>query len=139
MTKTLMTVGLTLALATTAGCAGSFNRMRTAVTTAPDWYKDSRTEIIGRGYPKIADVPTVAPLGADDGGLKLEREDLGAAELAFLSSPRAQPATVSTEDMIAWRDDALDEFAPVEEPVELLTLEEVEAMRALFRPYTPSG
>lgn len=56
----LVTTGLCLAFA----CQSSFERVRGALSAAPDWYTDKRDEIAGEGYPllicRAREVETIA-------------------------------------------------------------------------------
>lgn len=130
-----MLIRILLCSALLTGCSGSFR----ALQGAPDWYDERRVEIAGKGYPRVAEIPEVTAENRPGTELPVQRAALDAAELDFRTDPRAQLPTTTAADMEAFVDLALSEFAPVSTPPDLLTMDEVEAMRRLFDRYPVGG
>ncbi len=122
-----------------SGCSGSFNKMRSVVAEAPDWYETRRVEIRGEGYPNVAEVPVID--ASDRPGAELEREriEVGAAEQAFLTHPRARAPQISPDDIMALQSELKARFGPVRTPPDILSEAEIAALRAVFDKYPAGG
>ncbi len=131
----------TLALvALLGGCAGSVDRVRGLVADAPEWYTERRVEIRGEGYPNIAAIPRLDENTRPGKNLNVEEDDLGAAEVAFLAHPRAEPATpTATQDILQLQAELMARFDPVSTPPDILTDEEIQALRSVFDKHTAGG
>lgn len=131
----------TLALvALLGGCAGSVDRVRGLVADAPDWYTERRVEIRGEGYPNVAAIPRLDADTRPGTDLNVEQDSLGMAEVAFLAHPRAEPASpTSTEEIYELQASLMARFDPVSTPPNILTDEEIEALRSVFDKYTAGG
>lgn len=47
------TLLFTTSLCITVACQSSIDRVRNALTSAPDWYTNKQSEIVGEGYPDL--------------------------------------------------------------------------------------
>ena len=126
---------VTLLLA--AGCTTSLDRLTDVTEAAPQWYKERRVELVGQGYPRIADVPTITQETRPGQSLDASQAATLAAFEALLDDPRNAPVTETAEEMRAWAAEkrkAMDTEIPAPN---FLTDEEVEALKAVFD--TPRG
>ena len=95
--KSVMVALFTLVI---AGCANSFEKVRTAANEAPDWYDAARTEIIGEGYPNLGSTPQLQAVDVQtaSNSLSLSRSEVVAAQRMFASHPRSiEPITTDIE------------------------------------------
>jgi len=115
-----------------AGCTNSFEKARDAAGRAPGWYDDRRVEIRGEGYPKLAAVPEIAPNALPGQTLPLSLERAEALVASFEDEPRAQPATMTAEDIRQFAHDARLVFAEGLPPGNFLTEDDVAAIHESF-------
>jgi len=90
------------------GCANSFEKVRDAAASAPQWYEEARTEIVGEGYPELASMPQLSQreLRQSTRSLVTSREDIEDARQLFSTHPRSTES-VTTEIEIKARKDEL--------------------------------
>lgn len=120
-----------------SGCASSLERLGDVRDAAPEWYKERRTELAGRDYPTIADVPTITSETRPGQRLDASQAETLEALDALLTDPRNAPVNESAAEMTAWAEAlraGVDQQIP---PADFLTDEEVEALKATFD--TPRG
>jgi len=111
--KSVFSLALLLLL---AGCANSFGKVTDSMASAPEWYGEARTEIIGEGYPDLSEMPELAKVEVSQTvkELTVSRADAEAARLLFASNPRASAPDVTAADMAAFRSANLSKFAAIE-------------------------
>lgn len=116
-----------------AGCAGSVQAVRGAVAAAPDWYDARAAEVRGEGYPRIGAIPTLDRQARSREALAAGRSEVARAEALFRMDPRAVPAGMELEEMMAWAEAARAEIeAAAQAPADHITDEEVAELKALF-------
>ncbi len=115
-----------------AGCASSLERVRAMRAAAPDWYEARKVEISGEAYPKIGDIPLVEASARPGTQLAASGRDTMTALQKFQLDPRAEPATETAAEMLAW---AAASRRAVEGQItapDFLTDEDVAALKAVF-------
>ena len=115
-----------------AGCATSLERIGDVRDAAPEWYKERRTELAGRDYPSIANVPLITDETRPGQRLGASQAETLAALDALLTDPRNAPVDETAQEMRDWAAQnraALDRQIP---PSDFLTDEDVAALKAVF-------
>lgn len=81
---------LILGLATASGCATNVSESVTnALSSAPEWFDDRKTEVKGEGYPEFTDVPSVPEVRASAKSTNREIEKLMSEAEDLMSDPKA--------------------------------------------------
>ena len=124
-------------LLVSSGCASSLERIVEVRDAAPEWYKERRTELAGRDYPAIADVPVVTAETRPGQRLGVSQAETLRALDALLTDSRNAPVEETGEEMRAWAKALRSDVDQQIPPADFLTDEEVEALRATFD--TPRG
>lgn len=134
-----MILRLSLFAAALTGCANSYDTVRETMSNAPDWYEARKTEVIGEGYPHIGTIPTLSDEDRRSNRLETTRSAVQRAETLFRMDPRAVPAGLELEEMLAWAESLRAEMAALDTSGDFLTDEDAEALRMLFaRPRAQS-
>lgn len=124
-------------LLVSSGCASSLERIGEVRDAAPEWYKERRTELVGRDYPSIADVPFVTEETRPGQRLGASQAETLQALDALLMDPRNTPVEETGAEMKAWAEALRGRVNQDIPQADFLTDEEVEALRATFD--TPRG
>ena len=127
-----MRAAIFVTFALLAGCASSFEKVKTMRAEAPDWYEARKVEFRGEGYPSLASVPETAPSYDPLRKLEVSEAEVRAALERFNSDPRAQGAVETADEMRAW---AVEVRRAVEGRLpapDFLTDAEVEQIKARF-------
>ena len=136
MTKAWLIPVFTLML---VGCTTTATSSSTV--QPPEWYEKRQAELAERGFPKIADVPTVR----DDQGELNESVDpdfkrakdeavrrRSALYQAMLKDPRSAPTYLTPQEIAAWGDAQLNKLEGRPAPADFLSDQEVASLRARF-------
>lgn len=99
---------------------------------APDWYEARRTELAGEGYPRLSQVPVNTTYRQQVRQADLTRAEREQIRTAFEANPRAEPATVSPEEILAWSAELRSRVNRQMTQADFLTDAEIEALRARF-------
>lgn len=118
-----------------AGCTNSFAKVEKSIEDAPEWYSDKRSELVGEGYPEVADAPRLTDENRPGQTLQQTRTDIEAAKKIFLTNERAEspsmtPAQIRKAAAQFRRD--VDVKLPAGD---FMTNAEIAAIRAKFAKY----
>ena len=107
----------------------------------PEWYEQRQAELTERGFPRIADVPTV-PQRAADAEDRIDPDSKRAKDLAvrrrtalwqaIIKDPRSAPTYLTPQEIAAWGDEQLSSLEGRPGPADFLTDQEVASLRARF-------
>lgn len=131
-----MRLSLILASLALSACATPLERVISVAGDVPDWFVDARAEVRGEGYPALSGVPNNIEDPLTEGQVQQAAAVLD-VYADFLDHPRAAVSTTSPEEIEAYRESLISEF-PEEatlKPMTPLSEAEIEAIRAVFRPY----
>lgn len=107
----------------------------------PEWYEQRQAELAERGFPKIADVPTVraTPTETDESvdaeGKRAKDEAVRrrtALYQAIVKDPRAAPTYLTPQEIAAWGEAQLNKLEGRPGPADFLSDQEVTSLRARF-------
>lgn len=131
-----MRLSLILASFALSACATPLERVISVAGDVPDWFVDARTEVRGEGYPALSGVPNNIEDPLTEGQVQQAAAVLD-VYADFLDHPRAAVSATSPAEIEAYRKSLISEF-PDEatlKPMTPLSEAEIEAIRAVFRPY----
>ena len=107
----------------------------------PEWYEKRQAELAERGFPKIADVPTLPQAevetdeGVDSDSKRAKDEAVrrrSALYQAMLKDPRSAPTYLTPQEIAAWGDAQLNKLEGRPAPADFLSDQEVASLRARF-------
>jgi hypothetical protein len=114
------------------GCTNSFSKVRDAVNQAPDWYETRRQEIRGEGYPKLVDIPTIAPGELPGKSLPASAARVSALSAEFADNARAELPANGPAEIAAAGAEIREQFAGLDESTNFLTDAEIASIRESF-------
>lgn len=132
-----MRVMIFVTFALLAGCASSIEQLTNVRDGAPEWFDARKTEISGKDYPSIANVPVVTAENAPGQQLEQSGADTRAALAMFNSDPRAEGPQEDAASMLAWAAAAKREVEREETPADFMTDAEIAELKSVFD--TPRG
>jgi len=107
----------------------------------PEWYEQRQAELAARGFPQIANVPTV-PQTETDGDESIDADSKRAKDQAvrrrtalyqaIVKDPRAAPTYLTPQELAAWGQEQLSKLEGRPGPADFLTDQEVASLRARF-------
>ena len=99
---------------------------------APDWYEARKTELAGKGYPSLGDVPRDTTYRTRRDELVLTRAQQDEILAAFNADPRSQPAYLTPEEILAWGTALRRKFDAEMKPASFLTDTDIARLKAKF-------
>ncbi|RIJ22084.1 hypothetical protein D1224_10980 [Henriciella barbarensis] len=136
MTKVWLIPVFMLAL---VGCASTATSG--SAVQPPEWYEKRQAELTERGFPRIADMPTLPERQtAQDENVDPDSKrakDLAARRRtalwqAMIKDPRSAPTYLTPQEIAAWGDEQLSRLEGQPGPADFLTDQEVASLRARF-------
>lgn len=120
-----------------SACATPLERVISVAGDVPEWFDERRAEVRGDGYPALASVPNNVENPLTEDQIQETSQILNIYD-DFLDHPRAEVSNVSPEDIESLRAQLLaglpDESSL--RPMTVLSDAEIEAIRAVFLPYS---
>ncbi|MGH1422735.1 MAG: hypothetical protein ACRBEQ_13050 [Hyphomonas sp.] len=114
------------------GCTNSFGKVQGAISSAPDWYDNRKTEIRGAGYPNLTEVPLLTDGELATRNVVLSREEVEALRNSFDENPLAQLPEGGSERIERVIESVHAQFESFDSTSNFLTDAEVEAIRQSF-------
>lgn len=99
---------------------------------APDWYEARKSELAGKGYPSLGDVPRETTYRSQRSELELTRAQQNEILAAFNADPRSQPAYLTAEEIQAWGAALRRKFDAEMTPANFLTDADIVRLKAKF-------
>ena len=125
----LITTGLCLAFA----CQSSIERVRGALSAAPDWYTDKRDEIAGEGYPPLIcrarEVETIASFQQE----LIFEEDLLDQRIDFLQKFSSLIEQESSDNGLGYARKMLSSLTDEKADSTIWTQDELDDLTALLK------
>ena len=110
------------------GCA-SLDNVVGGIANAPDWFKERRVEIRGKGYPKLREVPTAGSIDAPQQRMEVGGLEAEAAREYLLTHPRGTLSSLTPADIEASIRPLRAQLPKIEpKPEGFLTTEEIAAL-----------
>ena len=117
-------------------CAGT---VRGALAEAPEWYDKRRVEIRGEGYPDLTTVRAVQDVEGSGHALQLDERKILKGEFRFRDHERSQPSDLTPAEILETQQALLTRLAPANTEPDILTQDEIDALKAIFDNYSLEG
>ena len=123
-----------------AGCASTSGAAGDA-EAPPEWFEQRQAELAREGFPELGRVPTIPVAPPEETPENLADSKTAksvairrktALRLAMLKDPRAEPATLTPEEIQEWGDELKAQLAGKPAPADFLSDQEVASLRAKF-------